>query len=221
MRNTASRSIRFVQAHCWFALILASLGSLSLWPIISGAARGDKTEVLPLQKTAPAVVFIEQTGPEIELRRQLRKKNGVGELSDAAPTIRFSEAPTGAFGFITPPSLAMALVTQSPDLILERVPPAANAYEIHKLADGNGMLVGFVASDLMPQITPAERPRNIQISLHSNLSDKAPYIVAVPLTKLFADRMPTRLDPKKPDSSVMFHMDLRSTVTRQSTQGGP
>ena len=221
MRNTAPRYIRFVQAHCWFALILASLASLSLWPIISGAAPGDKTEVLPLQKSAPAVVSIEQTGPEIELRRQLRKKNGVGELSDAASTIRFSEAPTGRFGFITPPSLAMALVTQSPDLILERVPPAANAYEIHKLADGNGMLVGFVASDLMPQITPAERPRNIQISLHSNLSDTAPHIVAVPLTKLFADRMPTRLDPKKPDSSVMFRMDLRSTVTRQSTQGGP
>jgi hypothetical protein len=188
---------------------------------VPGAAPGDKTEVLPLQKSAPIVVAIEQTGPETELRRQLRMKNGVGELSDSSPTIRFSEAPTGRFGFIAPPSLAMALVTQSPDLILQRVPPAANAYEIHKLADGNGMLVGFVASDVMPQIIPAERPRNIQISLHSNRSDTAPHIVAVPLIKLFADRMPTRLDPKKADSAVMFPLDLRSTVTRQSTHGGP
>jgi hypothetical protein len=155
------------------------------------------------------------------LRQRLRAKNGVSELSDSTPNVRFSEAPTGRFGFIAPTSLAMALVTQSPDLVLDRVPSAVNAYEIHKLADGNGMLVGFVATDLVPQITPAERPRNLLISLHSNASDKAPYIIAVPLTKLAADRMPTRLDPKKADSAVMLHMDLRSTVNRQSTHGGP
>ena len=118
-------------------------------------------------------------------------------------------------------SLAMALVTQSPDLVLDRVPSVANAYEIHKLADGNVMLVGFVGSDLVPLITPVERPKNIQLSLHSNLSDKAPRIVAVPLTKLFADRMPTRLDSKKADGAVMLHVDLRSTGNRQSTHGVP
>lgn len=221
MQDSAARLGRFLQAGYWFALILAGLASLSFWPSTPGAAQGDKKEVLPLQKAAPAVVVIEQTGPEAELRRRLRMKNGVEELSSAAPTIRFSEAPTGRFGFISPPSLAMALVTQSPDLVLERAPAAPNAYEIHKLADGNGVVVGFVAPDVLPQITPAERPKNSQISLHSNSSEKAPYIVAVPLTKLAADRMPTRLDPKKPDSAVMLQMDLRSTVNRQPTHGAP
>ena len=221
MRHRTTRFIRFLQARYWLAIILACLCALSVWPDRSGAAPGDKTEVLPLQKSAPAVVFVEQTGSETELRRQLRMKNGVAELSNSVPNIRFSEAPTGRFGFTAPMSLAMMLVTQSPDLMLDRVPPSSNAYEIHKLADGNGMVVGFVASDLMPQIRPPERPRNIQISLHSAPSDKAPYIVAVPLTKLFADRMPTRIDPKKPDSAVIFHMDLRSTVNRQATHGGP
>jgi hypothetical protein len=221
MRNKAARFIQFLHAGHKLAIIVASLSTLTVWPVMTGAGSGDKTEVLPVQKAAPAVAFIEQTGPETELRRQLRTKNGVAELNNSTANIRFSEAPTGRFGFIAPKSLAMMLVTQSPDLMLDRVPPAANAYEIHKLADGNGMVVGFVASDLMPQITPVERPRNIQISLHSSPSDTAPHIVAVPLTKLFADRMPTRLDPKKPDGVVTLHMDLRSTVNRQATHGGP
>ena len=221
MQAIASAVMQLWDTSKWSALMLAGLASFSLWPIVLDAAPGNKTEVMPIQKAAPAVVSIEQTGPELELRRQLRLKNGVAELADSAPNVRFSEALTGRFGFIAPTSLAMALVTQSPDLVLDRVPPAANAYEIHKLADGNGMLVGFVAPELLPQITPAERPRNLLISLHSNSSDKAPYIIAIPLTKLAADRMPTRLDPKKADGAVVLHMDLRSTVNRQSTHGMP
>jgi hypothetical protein len=219
MHDAATSFIQPVNPWRGFAFLAAGLAALIVYPALLNAA--PKTEVLPVQKAAPAVVSIEQSGSETELRQRLRAKNGVSELSDSTPNVRFSEAPTGRFGFIAPTSLAMALVTQSPDLVLDRVPSAVNAYEIHKLADGNGMLVGFVATDLVPQITPAERPRNLLISLHSNASDKAPYIIAVPLTKLAADRMPTRLDPKKADSAVMLHMDLRSTVNRQSTHGGP
>jgi hypothetical protein len=190
---------------------------MSFLPTSLDAARGDKTEVLPVQKAAPAAILIETTGSEAELRRQLRAKNGVAELSTA--NARFSSAPTGSFGFITPQLLGMALVTQSPDLVLERVQPAANAYEIHKLADGSGMLVGFVGPDLRPQLTPSQRPKSVRIALYSNPSDKAPHIVAVPLVKLVADRMPVRLDPKKPDSAVMLDMDLQGSANRKSPQG--
>jgi hypothetical protein len=173
--------------------------------------------VLPVEKAAPAAVVIETTGNEGELRRQLRAKNGVAELS--AATTRFSQAPTGSFGFIAPQFLGMALVTQSPDLPLERVPPAANAYEIHKLADGSGLLVGFIGPDLMAQVTPSNRPKNIRIALYSNPSEKAPHIAAVPLVKLMVDRMPVRLDPKKADSAVMLDMDLQGTANRKSVPG--
>ena len=104
-----------------------------------------KTEVLPMQKAAPAAIFIETAGTETDLRRQLRAKNAVAELGDTTPKVLFSQAPTGAYGFIPPKLLGLALVTQSPDLGMERIASAANAYEIHKLADGSGMLVGFVA----------------------------------------------------------------------------
>jgi hypothetical protein len=104
---------------------------------------------------------------------------------------------------------------------LERVPPATNAYEIHKLADGSGMVVGFVGADLMPQLTPSTRPKSVRLALYSNPSDKATHIVAVPLVKLVADRMPIRLDPKKADSPVLFDMDLKGTANRKSPQGGP
>ena len=199
---------------------LLGLFLMSLLPASLDAARGGgKTEVLSVQTAAPAAVFIETTGSEAELRRQMRAKNGVSELSSSAPGIRFSVAPTGSFGFITPRLLGLALVTQSPDLPLEQMPPVTNAYEIHKLANGSGMLVGFVAADLKPLLSPTQRPKNIRLGLYSNPSDKAPYIVAVPLVKLVVDQMPLTLDPKKPDSAVLLEMDLQGTANRKSVPG--
>ena len=201
------------------ALIL----SIGLWigfyqpSTIEAARGGGKTEVLPLQKTAPAAVVIEGTGSEQELRKQLRAKTGVTELMQAkAP---FSQAEVGRFGFIGSQPLGMALVTQSPDLLLERVAPVAQAFEIHKLADGSGLLVGFVSKELVPQITPASRPHTVRIALYSSPSEKAPYIAAVPLVKLMVDRMPVKLEPKKPDSPVMLDMDLQGSANRKSVPG--
>ena len=178
---------------------------------------GGKTEVMPVQKAAPAAVVVEATGSEQDLRKQLRVRNSVAELSTA--TIPFSQAPIGSFGFIAPQPLGMALVTQSPDLLLERVAPAPNAYEIHKLADGSGMVVGFIGKDLIPLVTPANRPHHIRIALYSNPTEKIPYIAAVPLIKLMVDRMPVRLSPKQPDSPVMLDMDLQGTANRKSVPG--
>lgn len=182
------------------------------------AARPEgKTEVLPVQKAAPVAVVIEISGAEQDLRTQLRVKNGVAELTDSR--MPFSQAPVGTFGFIAPQPLGMALVTQSPDLMIERLAPASNAFEIHKLADGSGMLVGFIGKDLIALVTPAHRPHHIRLALYSNPSDKASFIAAVPLTKLMVDRMPVRLEPRKPDSPVKFDMDLQGTANRKSVPG--
>lgn len=184
-----------------------------------GGPGGGKMEVLPSQKAAPAAVFIDAVGPEAELRKQLRAKNSVTELDADAPQTRFSLAPVNRFGFATPQFLGLALVTQSPDLPLERAAPAANAFEIHKLADGSAMVVGFVGPELRPQLTPQSRPKNVRLALYSNPSEKAPHIVAVPLGKLSVDQMPRRLDPQNTNGPVVFEMDLQGTANRQSSQG--
>jgi hypothetical protein len=215
-RLTRPRPVLYLIAGPLLVLTLMSVVPASL-----EAAQGGKTEVFPVQKAAPAAVFIETAGSEVELRRRLRAKNGVSELSSATSVIRFSVAPTGSFGFITPKLLGLALITQSPDLPLEQMPPVSNAYEIHKLADGSGMLVGFVEAELKPQLTPSQRPKNVRLGLYSNPSGKAPHIVAVPLVKLVVDRMPIRLDPKEPGSAVLLDMDLQSTANRTSSQTGP
>jgi hypothetical protein len=207
--------------HYLIAGTLLGLTLMSLVPASLNGAQGGKTEVFPVQKAAPAAVFIEAAGSEAELRRQLRVKNGVSELSSDTSVIRFSVAPTGSFGFITPKLLGLALITQSPDLSLEQMPPVSNAYEIHKLADGSGMLVGFVEANLKPQLTASQRPKNVRLGLYSNPSGKAPHIVAVPLVKLVVDRMPIRLDPKEPGSAVLLDMDLQGTANRASSQTGP
>ena len=182
------------------------------------AANGaGKTEVMPMIKAAPTVIVIEAAGSEPDLRKQLRVKNGVTELG--ATRVPFSQAPTGSYGFIAPQPLGMALVTQSPDLMLDRSAPAANAYEIHKLADGSGMVVGFIEQALIDQVTPANRPHHVRIALVSNRSDKTPYIAAVPLTKLMVDRMPVRLEPKNAGGPVALEMDLQGTANRKSVPG--
>ena len=198
-------------------LLLMGLSSVPL-----EAGRGEaRSEVLPVQNAAPAVVSIDASGSEAELRRQLRAKTGVAELAAGIPKVLFSQAPTGAYGFIAPRVLGLALVTQSPDIGMERTAPTMNAYEIHKLADGNGMLVGFVTPDVMTSVTPSERPKTVRLALYSNPSEQATLIVAVPLVKLAADRMPIQLDPKKSDGPVMFDMDLQGSTTRASTVGRP
>lgn len=221
MSETVSRMTRTPPVHYLIAGTLLGLTLMSLVPASLNGAQGGKTEVFPVQKAAPAAVFIEAAGSEVELRRQLRVKNGVSELSSDTSVIRFSVAPTGSFGFITPKLLGLALITQSPDLPLEQMPPVSNAYEIHKLADGSGMLVGFVEANLKPQLTASQRPKNVRLGLYSNPSGKAPHIVAVPLVKLVVDRMPIRLDPKEPGSAVLLDMDLQSTANRTSSQTGP
>lgn len=201
---------------------ILSLFLTNLHPAPVQAARGGggKTEVLPAQKAAPAAIFIEAVGAEADLRQQLRLKNGVKEMGPESAQVRFSQAPVNSFGFAPQQGLGMALVTQSPDMLLQRVAPAANAYEIHKLADGSAMVVGFVSPDLKPQLTPQLRPKNVRLALYSNPSDKAPHIVAVPLGKLAVDQMPHRLDPKNPNGPVVFEMDLQSSANRQSPHGG-
>ena len=221
MFDIIARLTRHIPVHYLIAGPLLVLTLMSFIPASLDAAQGGKTEVLPVQTAAPAAVFIETPGSEAELRRQLRAKNGVVALSASTSVIRFSVAPTGSFGFIPPKLLGMALITQSPDLPLEQMPPTTNAYEIHKLADGSGMLVGFVEANLKPQLTPSQRPKNVRLGLYSNPSDKAPHIVAVPLVKLVVDRMPIRLDPKEPGSAVLLEMDLQSSANRKSSQTGP
>ena len=211
MRHTLS-----VRGLC--SVVSLSVLLMNLLPSPLDAARGGgKTEMLPMQTTAPVAVVIETPGNEQELRKQLRTKNIVTELS--VPNVPFSQAPTGSFGFIAPQQLGMALVTQSPDLMIERVASTSNAFEVHKLADGSGMLVGFIGKDLAPHITPANRPHSVRVALFSTPSEKAPYIAAVPLVKLMVDRMPVKVEPKKADSAVMFDMDLQGTANRKSIPG--
>jgi hypothetical protein len=197
--------------------VLAGVLAMSLVVFLDRVQGAGKTEVMPMVKSAPTAVVIEATGSEPDLRKQLRSKNAVMELG--ATEGLFSQAPTGSYGFIAPQALGLALVTQSPDLLLERSAPASNAYEIHKLADGSGMVVGFIEQALIAQVTPENRPHHIRIALCSNRSDKMPYIAAVPLTKLMVDRMPVRLEHKNADGPVVLEMDLQGTANRKSVPG--
>ncbi len=204
----------FVARSPWNAAIVFAVLLQAGVPHLSNGAPGGKTEILPMEKAAPAAVVIEAAGTEPELRRQMRTKTGVTELESGA--IRFSLAPTGSYGFIAPKQLGMALVTQSPDLMLERMSSSPGSYEIHKLADGSGLLVGFVGNEVVPQIRASERPKSVRLFLYSNPFGKATTITAVPLIKLMVDQMPRRIDSRQADGPVLLEMDLQSTANRKA-----
>ncbi|MCP9455782.1 MAG: hypothetical protein NNA18_06720 [Nitrospira sp.] len=189
------------------------LAGMSMLPFLLETATIAKTETLPVQKAAPSVVVLETAGSESELRRLMREKNRVSALQEKA--VRFSEASPGSYGFIAPKQLGLVLVTQSPDLVLEQAPSSAHAYEIHKLADGSGLLVGFLGQEAIAHIKPSERHRKVRLSLYSNLVREAPYIVAVPLTKLVVDQMPRLIRANTPEGSAMLEMDLEGTANRK------
>jgi hypothetical protein len=215
--HIASDSARNRPNQYSMVVLLLLFMSLSRVPNYIETASGEKLEALPIQKAAPAAVVIETAGSEVELRRQMRTKNGVTELRVGRG--RFSDAPTGSYGFIAPTHLGLALVTQSPDLILDRTASTDNDYEIHKLSDGSGLLVGFMGKELVAEVTPSDRPKNIRIALHSNVSDKTPVIVALPVIKLMVDRMPIKTDPKNRESAMVLEMDLQNTANRKSPVG--
>ncbi|MDH5192206.1 MAG: hypothetical protein OEW32_00840 [Nitrospira sp.] len=207
MTRAGLPELRFV-AFLLAVIVPSSFSSLS------DAAPGGKTEVLPMEKAAPAAVVIEAAGTESELRSRMRTKNGVAELESGA--VRFSLAPTGSYGFIAPKQLGLALVTQSPDLMLERMSSSSGSYEIHKLGDGSGLLVGFLGNEVVPQIKPSERPKSVRLFLYSNSFGKATTIAAVPLTKLMVDQMPRRVDSRQAESPVLLEMDLQGTANRKA-----
>lgn len=221
MRDHVTQLTRHRPVPCFIAGTLLGVTLMSFLPASLDAARGGKTEVFMVEKAAPVAVFIKASKSETKLRRQLRAQHGVSPLSSSTSVIRLSVAPAGSFGFITPKLQGMALITRSPDLSIEQVSPVSHAFEIHKLADGSGMLVGFVEAGLKPQLTASERPERIRLGLYSNLSDKSPHIVAVPLGKLVVDRMPVRLDSKEPGSAVLLEINLQSTANGPSSQTGP
>jgi hypothetical protein len=221
MFDSAVRLTRTRHVSFFIAGSLLTLTFMSLVPASLTEAQGGKTDLFPVQQAAPAVIFIEKSGSEVELRRRLRAKNGVFELSFSSSVTPFSVARPGSFGFIPPKLLGMALITRSPDLPLELISPTSNAFEIHKLADGTGMLVGFVEARFKPQLTSSQRPENVRFGLYSNRSEKASQIVAVPLATLIVDRMPTRLDPKEPGSAVLLNVELQSSANRTPSQPRP
>lgn len=210
----ASYTTRIGVSELRLVVFLLAVIVPSSFPQLSDAAPGGKTEVLPVEKAAPAAVVIEEAGTESELRRQMRIKNNVAELPSGA--VRFSLAPTGSYGFIAPKQLGMALVTQSPDLMLERVSSSVGSYEIHKLSDGSGLLVGFVGHEGVSLIKPSERLKSVRLSLYSNPYGNAMNIAAVPLTKLMVDQMPRRSEFNKPDGPMVLDMDLQGTANRKS-----
>ncbi|MCP9449579.1 MAG: hypothetical protein NNA21_05900 [Nitrospira sp.] len=193
-----------------WALVGVNIGPFSL--DAAQSEKNEKKEVLGIHKTVPSIVLTDTTGKESDLRGILRDKNRVKELQ--VPIIRFSEAQPGSYGFIASRQLALALITQSPDLVLEKMAPTSDSYEIHKLADGSGMLVGFIEQAAASELIAERRGRSLRCALYSQPWDEAALIAAIPITKLIVDQWPHRADLRNSNSPMRLEMDVQSITSK-------
>lgn len=102
----------------------------------------------------------------------LRRLHGVRALQDTENGKPLSQIPTGTFGYIEP---------QSPESLFQarvRNTPALGPIEVHKLANGSLMLVGFARDSEMRSLTQGGRSR---LTLFRASSTQARSAVAIPI----------------------------------------
>jgi hypothetical protein len=102
----------------------------------------------------------------------LRRLHGVRTLQDTENGKTLSQIPSGTFGFIEP---------QSPEHLLQarvRNTPALSPVEIHKLANGSLMLIGFARDSEVRSLTQGGRSR---LTLFRTASAQARSAVAIPI----------------------------------------
>ena len=106
-------------------------------------------------------------------RAGLRATHGVRLLGDAADGLGLDRQAPGVFGWASAPALATAPLFST---------PIFQAFEVHKLADGRALMLGFVTPAAAAALGRA--PDVLQVRLHPVPHDDATVLVAVPYDRI-------------------------------------
>ena len=110
-------------------------------------------------------------------RAALRAKHQVRDLTDLEDGTGLHRLPNGVYGFTYVPGLR--------DTPLFRT-SRPHTFEMHKLADGKVLLVGYVSKQLAARIGSDRQP--VEVRLFPAPRDEADTLVSLPLTRMIRYR---------------------------------
>jgi hypothetical protein len=133
---------------------------------------------VPAPATAePAKLLVAQVAKDI---RELRQQNHVFRLADSESDKDFAEIPVNSYGFVGSPEL---VYRSSSDKYSVDANADALDFEIQKLADGSGLLLGYVGPETFELLREGMRAKS-NFTLYSGAWKDAPNLVAIPISGL-------------------------------------
>jgi hypothetical protein len=118
--------------------------------------------------------------------RELRQQNHVTRLADSESEKTFAEISANSYGFVD--ALEFTL-TSSDKLSIDANHYLLN-FEIQKLGDGSGLIVGYVGPETFERLREGVSPTS-GLTLYSHTWKDAPNLVAIPIRRLKCSRSRT------------------------------
>lgn len=141
-------------------------------PILTPAPTVALTPTVP---PSPAIEQIDE-----ELRQGMRQQHNVRRMEIIENELKFSVSPRGIFGFAQE-----SFLEDTSNLKLHRDFTYRGLYfEIHKMSDGKGHLVGFASPDIAVKLQREDCPSNFPITIYSCKWSGASNIISIPLSKI-------------------------------------
>ncbi len=140
----------------------------------------------------PVVISIAASSG-LEARTTLRAQHGVRLVEPSEEGFAVDQLPDGVFGFTYSPAIAAPLFATH----------RYRTYEMHRLAGGDALILGFVSAAEAARLASATEP--IDIALFHDVDGAADTLIAVPYARIMQHRqiatpnqvsVPLRISPR-------------------------
>lgn len=125
---------------------------------------------------AKPVVLSTVSSSGLEARKALRATHGVRLVEPSEEGFGVDQLPNGVFGFTYSPAVAAPLFSTH----------RYRTFEMHRLADGEAVIVGFVSAAEAAQLVAATEP--LDLKLFHEPDGSADTLIAVPCARILHHR---------------------------------
>lgn len=134
-----------------------------------------------------------------QLKKNIRLTHNVRKLDITENGLPFNDAPRGVFGFYYAFS-----VLNSEYIKLNRINDDFTYFELHKLHDGTGEIIGFVSPDVASHLTREDRPAGYPVTLYNMKWPSATSIVSIPFNFIKAIKPSRTITIEEEEEDVYF-----------------
>jgi hypothetical protein len=159
----------------------ASTSSTTL-PIPATVAPAPNAAPVATIASSKSIVSLSGPGGDQALRSRIRLSHQVKKLEVTDNELTFAVAPRGVYGFGYGWD-----IRDITNLTLDRDETNSYYFEYHKLNDGAGELIGFVALDSASRLSREDRPSGFQLTVYNSRWSGAPILVSIPIDLITPD----------------------------------